>query len=265
MHKFVSFNHQISPASKTNFSAISSATLYGKGIFTSVAIYNSKPFLWEKHWSRLINNASRINLDLADFSKESVEISLSELISKNQIEDGRARLTFFDESAGGIWSIETDKKTSLLITTADFRPLSNELKLTVSPYQINSNSPLVNIKSCNYLEHILAFEEANKRGFDEAVHLNEKGEIASATMANIFWAKGDEIFTPSLKTGCLAGTTREFILETRKVFEVEESFTSLQQAESIFLTSAGIGIRRGFFNKNQLNGLKLIDLLPFDQ
>lgn len=241
MHKFVSFNQQILPAIQTNLSAISSATLYGKGIFTTIAIYDSQPFLWEKHWARLLNNASRIGLDF-DLSEASVKTSLSEIIFKNYLNTGRARLTFLDESARGIWAVENGKKTSFLITTADFRPFPKEMKLTISPYQINSTSPLVNIKSCNYLENLLAFEEVKKRGFDEAVQLNEKGEIVSACLANIFWTKGDEIFTPSLKTGCLAGTTREFILEKYGAFEVEESIKTLQDADKIFLTSAGIGI-----------------------
>ena len=262
MHKFVSFNQQIIPASQTKLSAISSATFYGKGVFTTLAIYDSKPFLWKKHWSRLVDNATRMGLDF-DFSEETVAESLAQIIKHNKIGNGRARLTFFDESANGIWAIENDKKTSILITTGDFRPLSNELKLTVSPYLINSTSPLINVKSCNYLENLLALEEAQKRGFDEAVRLNEKGEIVSATLANIFWVKNDKIFTPSLQTGCLAGTTREFILEKYEVFEVEQSIETLQAADAVFLTSAGVGVKQIFFNENKVKGLKYIDLLPF--
>ncbi|NJM52943.1 MAG: aminotransferase class IV [Blastocatellia bacterium] len=262
MHKFVFFNQQIIPASQTKLSAISSATFYGKGIFTSLAIYDSKPFLWEKHWSRLVENATRIGLDF-DFSEETVAESLAQIIKHNKIGNGRARLTFFDESAQGIWAIENDKRTSLLMTTGDFRPLSDELKLTVSPYLINSTSPLINVKSCNYLENLLALEETQKRGFDEAVRLNEKGEIVSAAMANIFWIKDDEIFTPSLQTGCLAGTTREFILEKYEVVEVEESIETLHKADAVFLTSAGLGVKQFFFNKNKAKHLKFIDLLPF--
>jgi branched-subunit amino acid aminotransferase/4-amino-4-deoxychorismate lyase len=263
MHKFVSFNHQILPASETNLSAISSATFYGRGIFTTLAVYDAKPFLWEKHWSRLLNNSSRIGLNL-EFSEASVANSLIEIIEQNKVETGRARLTFLDESATGIWAVENNKKTSLLITTADFRPLPEELNLTVSPYRVNSTSPLVNIKSCNYLENILAFEEARKRGFAEAIRLNEKGEIVSATMANIFWLENDEIFTPGLKTGCLAGTTREFILEKFRVAEVETSIETLQTADAVFLASAGYGTKQFFFGEKREKSFKFIDLLPFE-
>jgi branched-subunit amino acid aminotransferase/4-amino-4-deoxychorismate lyase len=106
---------------------------------------------------------------------------------------------------------------------------------------------LANIKSCNYLENLLIFDEAKKRGFDEAIRLNEEGKIASATMANIFWVNDEKIFTPSHKTGCLAGTMREFLLENFEIFEVEAELNEVIKADEIFLTSSGIGIQPAFF------------------
>lgn len=243
MHKSISFNHQICLSKTANLSAISPASLYGYGVFTTIAIYNSKPFLWEKHWRRVSENALQIGIDLTECSEDSVHQSLMQLIAENGVINGRARLTFFDESAKGAWQIKSKNKTSLLITTADFRPV-DEINLTVSPYRINSKSPLINIKSCNYLENLLAIEDAKKRGFNETIRLNENAEIASATMANIFWCKDNQIFTPSLKTGCLAGTMREFLLDNFEILEVAETIESLQNADEIFLTSAGIGIAK---------------------
>ena len=242
MHRFASFNQKIFTPEQINLSAISSAALYGKGIFTTLAIYNEKPFLWEKHWRRLQENAQKIGIDLSEFSDDLLKISLFELIQKNKIENSRARITFFDESSSAIWNFGTKKQTSVLITTADFKKTQN-FHLTVSPYQINSKSPLVNIKSCNYLENILALEDAKRKGFDEAVRLNEKGEIVSASMANLFWIKDEKIYTSALETGCLAGTIREFLIENFSVEEKIIDLESLMEADEIFLTSAGIGIK----------------------
>lgn len=243
MHKSISFNHQICLSKNANLSAVSPASLYGYGVFTTIAIYNSKPFLWEKHWQRVCENALRLEIDLTEFSEDLIHQSLMQLIAENSVINGRARLTFFDESAKGFWQTKSKNKTSLLITTVDMRQV-DEIKLIVSPYRINSTSPLANIKSCNYLENLLAIEEAKKRNFNEAIRLNEKGEIASATMANIFWCKDGQIFTPSLETGCLAGTMREFLLENFEILEVVEPIESLQNADEIFLTSSGIGIEK---------------------
>ena len=244
MHKFVSFNQQIVSAKNAFIPAVSSAAFYGKGIFTTIALYNSKPLQWEKHWQRLIENAEKIGIDLSELHEKFIKISLSEIIEKNKVTNARARLTFFDESSNKIWQSESKRKTSFLITTADFRGISEGFHLAVSPFLVNSTSPLANVKSCNYLENILALEDAKTKGFDEAVRLNEHGEIVSASMANVFWTKNGEIFTPSLATGCLAGTTRSFVLESFIVNETKASLTKLENADEVFLTSAGIGVAK---------------------
>lgn len=244
MHEFVSFNRRIFHSNQAKISGISSASLYGCGVFTSLAIYNFTPFLWEKHWSRLTENAARIGVDLSAFSESAVFDSLSELIAYNKVRTGRARVTFFDESSTGIWQTETKKETSLLIMTGDFRETPKTLNLTVSPYRVNTSSPLVNTKSGNYLENLLAWQEAKKRGFSEAVRLNERNEIVSGCMANIFWVKRNNIFTPGSETGILRGTTRSFIFDNFTVYEEKASLERLIDADDIFLTSAGLEIAK---------------------
>ena len=242
MHSFVSFNSKIVSRLTVELPAVSSAAFYGKGIFTTIAVYGGKLFLWEKHRQRLYENARKLNINISEFLEERVKASLDEIIQKNKVENGRARITFLDESSGGLWTFESNRKISLLITTADLREIPKSFQLTVSPHLINSTSPLAGIKSCNYLEKILALDHANERGFNEAVCLNEQGEIASACMANIFWLNDGKQYTPSLKTGCLPGTTREFVIENIKCAEVERGGEALLRADSIFLTSAGLGI-----------------------
>jgi branched-subunit amino acid aminotransferase/4-amino-4-deoxychorismate lyase len=223
-------------------SHVAARTLYGSGFFTTIAIFDSKPFLWDKHWQRLGQSAAKTGIDLSNFSEEFTKAGLTKLIAQNEIKNGRARVTFLDESAIQLWTKTSRTRTSLSIITSDTRPLPNEARLTISPHNLNSTSPLAGVKSCNYLEKILAKSEAKRRGFDEALQLNERGEIASASMANCFWLKDGRLFTPSLKTGCLAGTTREFVLENVDCDEVEVGIDELRSADDIFLTSAGIGI-----------------------
>ena len=256
MHKFAVFNSQIISAENALIKASSASAFYGRGIFTTVAIYDSKPFLWEKHWRRLTENAGKIGVDLTEFSEKKIANSLAEIVAENKVRNGRARLTFFDESSISIWQTNEKLQTSFLINTADFRKIPDHFRLTVSPFQTNSTAPLANVKSCNYLENILASEEAKARGFDEAVRVNECGEIVSACAANLFWTKNGEIFTPSLETGCLSGTTREFVLENRSVCETRTKLNELNEADAVFLTSAGIGILQA----SEFRGKKLIPL-----
>jgi len=244
MHKLVSFNRRLISADDSFLSAASAAALYGRGIFTTVAFYNQKPFLWDEHRRRLSAAAEKLRIDLSDLPEETLKATLFEIADANRLRRGRARLTIFDESASRLWQNEPKNKTSFLIQTADFRRTSDNARLTVSPFPVNQKSPLAGLKTCNYLENILALEEAKARNFDEAVRFNELGETVSATTANVFWVKNGEIFTPSLETGCLAGTTRAFIAANFAVIETEAAANELIDADEVFLTSAGIGVSR---------------------
>jgi branched-subunit amino acid aminotransferase/4-amino-4-deoxychorismate lyase len=228
-------------------SALSSAALYGWGIFTSLGIYDGVPFLWEKHWSRLSEYAAAVGIDISEVVEKEVYENLIATIAANKLKDARARITFFD-NASGFWNCAAADKTNVLIATADFRDLPENFKLTVSPFRVSSTSALIGLKSCNYLENLLAWEKAKDAGFDEALRLNERGEVVSVCIANVFWAKGEKLYTPSLKTGALSGTTRAYVLEQAKeddieCLEVKFGVEQLFEADECFLTSAGIGIK----------------------
>ena len=222
--------------------ANSNAALYGKGVFTTVAVFDGEPFLWEKHWRRLCDSAKYLEIDLNGYSSDAVLQRLTESLSKSDIRNGRARITFSDESSSRVWTTVGESNITVSIIAAPFGPQITDLKLSVSPHLVNSTSPLAGIKSCNYLEPLMSHDEAKRRGFDEAIRLNERGEVTSACMANIFWLKDSKLFTPSLKTGCLPGTTREYVLENLDCEKVDIGIEALREADDIFLTSAGIGI-----------------------
>jgi branched-subunit amino acid aminotransferase/4-amino-4-deoxychorismate lyase len=121
------------------------------------------------------------------------------------------------------------------------------LSLAVSPYRSNTSSPLSGIKSLNYLDHVLAWEEAQSRDFDEAVVLNERGEIVSATTANLFWARNGTLHTPAVSTGALSGITRECVIDVADkhfipLLEGIYEMADLTDADEIFLTSSSLGV-----------------------
>ena len=230
---------------------VSPVSLYGRGVFTTLAIYDGRPFLWDEHWSRLMEHAARMGVDGSELEKEAVFASLAELIEANRVKDGRARITLLATTEHGIWKVRgvEERKTNILIMTSEPQAEQEEgLALTVSPYRANTLSPLTGLKSINYLEHILAWEEARERDFDEALTLNERGEIVSATMANIFWVADGHVHTPALSTGALAGTTRARVIELAHrlsipIVEGVYELSDLSEANEIFLTSASHGIR----------------------
>lgn len=222
--------------------AVTSAALYGRAVFTTIAILDGLPFLWEKHWKRLQNDATKVGVDMAGYTDKNTKVALDELVAANAITNGRARITLFDESPSSVWPFDQPRKTTMLITTADARPVPETFRVEMSPSRVSSLSKTTAIKSCNYLDTVLAYEETRRCGFDEALRLNESGEVVSACMANVFWLKDGRLFTPDVKTGCVPGTTREFIVENLECEVVSEYYDSIEKADSIFLTSAGLGV-----------------------
>jgi aminodeoxychorismate lyase len=250
MHPVIYLNKTMVEATKARVAPVSSAMLYGRGVFTTLAIYNSQPFLWSRHWQRLAAHAKKLDIDHTGCTEKSVGEALHKLIAVNQVREGRARVIMLARSGRDIWKTRTPgaKKTDLLIMTGESQKLApTGMSLAVSPYRANTFSPLTGIKSLNYLEHVLAWEEAQSRDFDEAVVLNERGEIVSATTANLFWAKDGTLHTPTLSSGALAGITRECVIELANksfipllegIYEMQD----LTDADEIFLTSSSLGV-----------------------
>ncbi|HLL70786.1 MAG TPA: aminotransferase class IV [Pyrinomonadaceae bacterium] len=252
MHARIIHNDRLLELSKAHLPALSSATLYGRGVFTTLAVYRGHPFLWPEHWARLVEHAGRCGVrTTGHFDQESVGRALGSLIKENKVKEGRARVTLLTRAVRGVWKergagggVETD----LLIMTGDARPVPEEgLAVTLSPYRISTLSPLAGVKSVNYLEHVIAWEEAHARDFHESIVLNERGEIVSAAMANLFWVTRGTLHTPALATGALAGTTRARVIslaEELAIPFVEGTYdtSDLSDADEIFLTSSTHGV-----------------------
>jgi aminodeoxychorismate lyase len=250
VHPVIYLNKTMVEATKARVAPVSSAMLYGRGVFTTLAIYDSKPFLWPKHWSRISAHAERLDIDLTGCSQKSVAEALQKLISVNQVKHGRARVILLGRSGKESWKTKSpgSKQTDLLIMTGDVHKVpSAGISLAVSPFRITTSSPLTGIKTLNYLDRILSREEARSRDFDEAVVLNERGEIVSATTANIFWARNGTVHTPNVSTGIIAGITRDCVIELAAkhyipLVEGVYEMGDLTDADEIFLTSSVVGV-----------------------
>lgn len=254
MDRFLSFNFEISDTDSATIPAASGAALYGRSLFTTIALRHGRLFLWPKHRRRLSVHAKALGITLAESLLDSIGVEIERLVSANDRADGRVRVTLFDRAAE-LWQDEQRSGIDVLIMSAPTRVVSAPLRLTVSPFRIHTSSPVAGLKCGNYLEPLAAFNEARGRGFDECLRFNERGEIVSASLANVFWTRGGDVFTPAIETGCLAGTTREFLIEEARVHEIAASVSELETADEIFLTSAGIGVATAILNDRRTSSV----------
>jgi 4-amino-4-deoxychorismate lyase len=249
MHQHVVLNRRLVETRRARLRAVTAAALYGRGVFTTVAVHAGRPFLWDAHWARLLAHAERAGVE-CDFGDNEAALLLTHLIEANGVAEGRARVHLLARAVRGRWKVgpeEEERASDLLMMTADAWPAPETLALTVSPYRVNTCSPLVGVKTVNRLEQVLAWEEARARDFDEAVVCNERGEVACATTANLFWVKHGTVFTPALATGALAGTTRARVIELASelalpLSEGAHTLHDMADAEEVFLTSAALGV-----------------------
>ena len=250
MHPVIYLNKNMLEAAKARIAPVSSALLYGRGVFTTAAVYAGRPFLWPEHWTRLMDHADRAGVDRRSFDEASVSACLNKLIAVNRVQDGRARVVLLASKGSDVWIAKSSstRKTDLLMMTGEVRLVPAEgLTLTVSPYRVNSVSPLAGVKSISSLERLLSWEEARARDFHEAIMLNERGEVVSTTRANLFWVKEGTVHTPSPATGAVAGVTRGRIIALAGALSIPlvegvYELNDLTDAEEVFLTSAELGV-----------------------
>ena len=246
MDRFLYHSGSIIESSQATLPVTNAGLLYGWGVFTTLRIYGGAVFALDRHWERITNHARRADIPVP-ITQDEAERILGDLIARNGTQNGRARVTLLKSQAGA-WRLGDGLGSEVLIFTNSERTRSpREPAITVSPYRLLSHGPLAGVKRTAMLENLLALEEARSRGFSEAVMFNERGEAASATAANLFWADGDRLSTPSLATGAVPGITRGFVLEIGRKFNLPVSEGSfpvqrLLDASEVFLTSTARGI-----------------------
>jgi branched-subunit amino acid aminotransferase/4-amino-4-deoxychorismate lyase len=247
MHQHVILNRRLLETRRARLHAVTAAALYGRGVFTTVAVHSGRPLLWDAHWARLLAHAARAGVE-CDFGDNEAALMLARLVEANGVGEGRARVPLLARAVRGRWKLGREGRASdLLMMTADAWPAPEALALTVSPYRVNTCSPLAGVKTVSRLEQVMAWEEARSRDFDEALMCNERGEVTSATTANLFWVKQGTVYTPALATGAVAGTTRARVVELAEemavpVSEGAHTLHDMAEADEVFLTSAALGV-----------------------
>jgi branched-subunit amino acid aminotransferase/4-amino-4-deoxychorismate lyase len=269
MFPLIWLNGAIVPLDEARLSPASAGALYGWGVFTTLRVAAGTARAFDEHWRRLVAHAERAGVPVT-WDRDAVAQGLRDLIAQCGAVDARARVNAL-RSAAGMWQATGAAGSDLTILLAPANHgARTPLALTVSPYRISTSWPLAGVKCTAYLGYVIALEEARGRGFDEAIVLDERGEVVEATTANVFWVRDGELYTPSLQTTCLAGVTRRLVLEAaarRRLRVVEGSFGlgAIRGADEVFLTNSGWGVRPvAQFDLHEYRGAPLATLLARD-
>jgi len=226
--------------------------LYGDGIFEGIRFYNGRVFRLEQHLERLWNSARSICLEIPMTRQEMTE-ALLETIRQNHLRDGYIRLVVTRGVGNLGLNPEQCKNPSVIIIVATIALYHEDFYrkglsiVTVATRRSNPASLNPAVKSLNYLNNVMARIEANLASADEALMLNDAGNVAECTADNVFIIKHGRIFTPPITAGALQGITRSVVFDIAGEFDlkvVEADFTrhDIFVADECFLTGTAAEI-----------------------
>ena len=173
---------------------------------------------------------------------DAVHRKLLELVEANQARNSTLRLVIV-RNGGGMWANPTPPRPSDVIAlTADSKEWGEGVKLAYQENARHAASPFAGTKILSWSMNLTWLENAQARGFDEVILLNERGQVAECTSANLFAAVGNQVWTPPLSSGCLPGITREVLLgEVHvpgiEILEKPMMPSDLEMADEVFITS----------------------------
>ena len=223
------------------FSPFQTGLLTGWGLFSTLRIYAGVPFALEEHWRRLSIDGERLHVDLSGLWPE-VEAGFQALVEHNQAQEAVARV-YCIRNRGGFLDTPNPRATDLLMLTRELHRWGASARLRLQPHGRHAQAPLAGTKTLTWAHNLVLVEEANAAGYDDVLLLNERGEVAECTSANVFAVRGGVMQTPPLDSGALPGVSRKVLLESgsRYGLRVEEKTLrpeDLWEAEDVFITSS---------------------------
>jgi branched-chain amino acid aminotransferase len=241
MHRFILHNDKLHEASEKLLSPGQVGLLSGWGVFSTIKVIDGVLFAFERHWARMSRDAALMHVVLPGDAAQ-LENNLLRLVERNRAFLSTMRVVVV-RNRGGIWEAPDQTRSSDVIAfTSDIKDWGESVKLNNVRQARHAASVFAGTKILAWAMNLTWLEEAQSQGFDEVVLLNERDEVAECTSANIFAAKGDQVWTPPLASGCLPGITRELLLSEVRApgFHVSEKVLTpedLDTADEVFITS----------------------------
>lgn len=263
---FILLNGKITSGDEPALMVSNRSYRYGDGLFETIKVIQGRIVLQAYHFERLFSGFAVLKFEIPKlFTKEKLEEEILALCKRNECEKlARIRLSVF-RGNGGLYDGDTT-----LQYVIECWPLEesvnklneNGLVIDVYPDAIKSCDKFSNLKSANFLPYSMAALFAKENNLNDCLVVNNSGNIADSTIANVFVVKDAVISTPSLEEGCVNGVMRRHLLQlmSNAGYTIRETVipvTDIENADEIFLTNAIHGIRwvKQFRDKISTNGI----------
>lgn len=261
----INFNGELFLEDQAVMSINNRSYRYGDGLFESMRWMKGELRYAHLHADRVRKGMKILKIEgHSDIDEYFLNEKVSELVRRNKIgPNGRARLTVFRDSDGLYSPTSNQMGYSLEISKVNentYSPNKKGLIVDVFDDVTKSIDILSNLKTCNSLVYVLAGIFKNQHKLDETLILNNKGFLCEGMSSNIFVVYQNQIYTPALTQGCIAGVMRHVVMNIAKennleIIEAEVNPAILNEAEEVFITNASRGIQwvMGYNKKRYFN------------
>lgn len=263
---YIFYNGKIIDDTELKISRDNRAFMYGDGLFETIISRQHQINLEQYHKDRIMAGMEAMNLAYPEeLTVDSIFRDITQLVKESGYQSARIRLQVWRRS-GGLYTPENDV-CEILATCAVFKPSQESVKEKVS---FSKSVQLVktnwsDFKTISATPYVQAGIEKTQRGLDDLIILDQNGHVSECTSSNLFWKKGDTYFTPSLKTGCIAGIMRKHIITQLNKYNIaigegEYLPQELLDAKEVFTTNV-TGIQPVFsIDKQQYQ--KKLSIIP---
>ena len=215
-------------------SPVDHAIIVGDGVFETLKVVNGVPFALTRHLGRLKRSADGLGLPEPDDAL--VRTAVAETLTADP-EAGRLRITW-SSGPGPLGSDRGGGPGTLLVASSPGTVWPEAVQVHLCEWTRNERGALTGLKTTSYAENVRALEAAHQRGASEALLANTQGRLCEGTGTNVFLVVDGVLVTPPLSSGCLAGITRELVLELTEVVERDVDPGEFAVTSEAFLTSS---------------------------
>ena len=209
----------------------------GDGVFETLKAIDGRPFATRRHLDRLRRSADGLELRIP-FSDHQLRGAMAEVLASHDLPLARVRITV----TGGPAPLGSDRgedPATVVVAVGHLRHSDPTAAVCVVPWPRNERGAMAGIKTTSYAENVKALAYAKERDCAEAIFETTTGLLCEGTGSNVFVAIEDRLLTPPLSSGCLAGVTRDLLLEVADAAEEDIPMAAFRQADEVFLTSTG--------------------------
>lgn len=230
-------NGRLLPAEEATVSIFDHGLTVGDGVFETLKARDGVPFGCRRHLARLRLSAKALGLRL-EVTDQELREAMTSVLGLHPAPSARVRITV----TGGpspLGSERADGPATVIVAAGPITPAPVSTAACTVPWTRNERGAVAGIKTTSYAENVRALAYARERGCSEALFASTTGLLCEGTGSNVFVVHGDRVVTPPLSSGCLAGITRELVLEITTAEEEHVAMFELATADEVFLTSSG--------------------------